>query len=67
MMEDKEQYFIRFKSWEEFERALDLNHLADDVCHSERYFVYNNEFSRDRFLGFIIANEMTKFTNGLED
>lgn len=49
---------IRFHGCDSFNKALDMNHLADDIGHSDMVLVYSNEFFRDRFVRFLTINEI---------
>ena len=46
-------FSICFTDRADFDTALGLNHLADDVGHSDMILKYSNEFFRDRFAGFL--------------
>jgi len=47
---------IRFKNRAEFERATQMNNLADDVGHADMILTYSNKFHRDRFAGYLISS-----------
>ncbi len=53
-MEDLFKTFkIYFSNREEFDSALEMNNLADDIGHADMIMSYSNEFFRDRFAGFL--------------
>lgn len=53
-MEDLfETHKIFFTDRKEFEKAIAMNHLAIDIGYSDMILVYDNEFFRDRFFGFL--------------
>ncbi len=61
MMKDIEltrAYLICFGDRREFNKALNLNHLALDVGHDDMVLVYDNEFFRDRFEGYLHTNDV---------
>jgi len=46
-------YPISFKDREEFNKALCLHHMADDIGYSDMILTYSNEYHRDRFIGYL--------------
>jgi len=59
-MEDLFKTFsIKFKNRGDFNDAVEMNNLAVDVGHSDMILVYDNEFFRDRFAGFLGADVVT--------
>ncbi len=46
-------YIIKFKDRREFNAALELNHLADDIGHADMILIYTKPFFRDRVAGYL--------------
>jgi len=57
--ESFETFLIRFGDRDEFEKAVELTTLAMNVIHGDMLLVYDNEFFRDRFSGYLAMNEIT--------
>jgi len=57
-----ETFLIHFGQRNEFEKALELTTLAIDVGHSDMVLVYDNEYFRDRFSGYLHMNEINHWT-----
>jgi hypothetical protein len=66
-MTDFKTFKIQFRSKADFDKALEMNHLAHDIGHSDMTLVYDNEFFRDRFVGFLIHEGMIVCTIDDED
>lgn len=55
-------YKIYFKDRKEFNKAVDMNNLADDIGYADMILTYSNEFLRDRFLGYLSSSGFVSTT-----
>lgn len=46
-------YPIYFKDRDEFNKALKLHHMADDIGYSDMILTYSNEHHRNSDLGYL--------------
>lgn len=52
-------YSISFENREDFESALKMNNLSTDIGYSDMILIYDNEYFRDRFAGFLASSGFT--------
>jgi len=53
-------YQIKFKNREDFNTALDMRNLADDIGHSDMVLTYSDKYFRDRFAGWLIIEKIAE-------
>ncbi len=51
-------YLICFSDRTEFDKAMELNHLAVDIGHSDMVLVYDNEVLRDEIERYLRASDV---------
>lgn len=52
---------IRFIYKSDFEKAIALNNLSDKIDYDELSLIYNNEFFRERFIGYLRIIDLNNF------
>jgi len=61
-MEDLFKTFkIKFTDRDDFNKAVDMNNLADDIGHSDMIFIYSKKYFRDRFAGYLSTMGITNW------
>jgi len=57
-------WIIKFSSRDDFDQACDMNTFCCDIGYSDMILVYDNEFFRDRFAGYLKMSGINKIKKG---